>query len=314
MHRIFPLLLLAFMFRGGDARAADRYPLFDYLTGKPAATMIAYTPAELDPRNPANQRSLKTSSIRADLEALRPAFDGLILYGYHEACTPRILAVARDLKYRAVLLAIWDIKSADELDGVAELARLHDKDFALGVLVGNEGITFKRYEAEDLMIAARRLRAKLPKHVPMGTSEPLVGYKHDFIRTFGDFLAPNIHPVFDKPDLNAVEAAGWARARALELARKTGKPVMLKETGFPHAGKPGYTPETQKQFWSAYTKPGLVVTGEGQPWVFHGVAFEAFDLPWKSEASKLAIEKSWGLLSPKREAYPAFSVWRELRK
>ncbi len=64
---------------------------FDYLTGRQPATMIAYTPAELDPRNPANQRALKTSSIRADLEPLRPAFDGLILYGYHEACTPRIL-------------------------------------------------------------------------------------------------------------------------------------------------------------------------------------------------------------------------------
>lgn len=50
-----------------------------------------------------------------------------------------------------------------------------------------------------------------------------------------------------------------------------------------------------------------------QTWIFHGVAFEAFDLPWKSEESKLAIEKSWGLLSPKREPYPAFDVWRVYR-
>src|SRR5436190_3387741 len=134
------------------ARAAEmpdrRFPLFAYLTGSPAPTMVTYTPSELDPRQEANQRRLKTSSIRADLEALRPHFDGLILYGYHEACTPRVLAVAKDLKYRAVLLGIWDPKSAAEIDGVAELARLFEKDMALGVLIGNEGITFKRYEAE----------------------------------------------------------------------------------------------------------------------------------------------------------------------
>src|SRR5579864_9758387 len=105
----------------------------------PAPALITYAPSQLDPRQEVNQRRLATSSIRADLEALRPAFDGLILYGYHEACTPRILAVAKDLKYRAILLGIWDPKSTAEVDGVAELVRHFHKDFALGVLVGNEG-------------------------------------------------------------------------------------------------------------------------------------------------------------------------------
>lgn len=289
-----------------------RFPLFEYLTGQPAPTMITYTPSQLDPRQEANQRKLKTSSIRADLEALRPAFDGLILYGYHESCTPRTLAIAKDLKYRAVLLAIWDPKSAAEVDGVIELVRLYEKDFALGVLVGNEGITFKRYEIEDLAIAAARLRAKLPKSIPLATSEPLVGYKSEYIRGFGDFLAPNIHPVFDQTKLEAVEAAGWAREQAALLSKQTKKPILLKETGFPHAGKAMYSPTSQKAYWTAYTKPGILV-GSGDAWIYHGVAFEAFDLPWKSEESKLEIEKSWGLLSAKREPYPAFTVWRDLR-
>ena len=142
--------------------------------------MMTYTPSELDPRQEANQRKLATSSIRADLAVLRPAFDGLVLYGYHEACTPRILAVAKDLKFRAVILAIWDPKSAAEVDGVAELVRQHEKDFALGVLVGNEGITFKRYEIEDLTIAGNRLRA-LPSSIPISTSETPVGYKFDAV-------------------------------------------------------------------------------------------------------------------------------------
>src|SRR5829696_2464413 len=141
------------------AQAPDtRFPLFTYLTATPTPSMVAYVPAELDPRQDVNNRRLPTSSIKADLAALRPAFDGLVLYGYHEAATPRIVAVAKELKYKAVILGIWDPKSAAELDGVAALARLHENDFALGVIVGNEGVTFKRYEPDDLPIAAARLR------------------------------------------------------------------------------------------------------------------------------------------------------------
>ena len=129
-----------------------------------------------------------------------------MLYGYNEACTPRILAVARDLKFQSVLLGVWDPRSATELDGVAELARLHEKELALGVLVGNEGVTFKRYEPEDLAIAASRLRKKLPARIPLSTSEPLGAYAKTALVEFGDFLAPNIHPVFDRPQLRLKES------------------------------------------------------------------------------------------------------------
>lgn len=311
MRCAFLLAVLAISPAACPADEPDRrFPLFAYLTGSPTPSLIAYTPSELDPRQEVNQRRLKTSSIRADLEALRPHFDGLVLYGYHEACTPRILAVAKDLKYRAVLLAVYDPKSAAEADGVVELARLHAVDFALAVLVGNEGITFKRYELEDLTIAAGRLRKKLPKDIPLATSEPLVGYKQEAVRAFGDFLCPNIHPVFDRPKLGPAEAADWARKEAATLAGEVKKPLVLKETGFPHAGKEGYTPATQKAFWEAYLKPGALARTADGVWQFHGVAFEAFDLPWKSQESKLEIEKSWGLLSPKREPYPALDLWK----
>lgn len=318
MRRVLALLIgLALVSAARAEGEMDRrFPLFASLTSPPTPRLVAYTPSQLDPRNEANQRRLLTSSIRADLKALRPAFDGLVLYGYHEACTPRILAVAKDLDYRVVLLAIWDVKSAREIDGVAALCKDHEGDFKLGVLVGNEGITFKRYEADDLKFAAARLRRRLPKTVPIGTSEPLVGYKHDFIREFGDFLAPNIHPFFDRPKMSAAEGAGWAREEAAALAKKTGKPVILKETGLPHAGRADCTPAAQKAFWEAYTKPGLLARPKDAKgaWVYYGVGFEAFDLPWKAEESKLAVEKSWGLLSPKREAYPALAVWKALGK
>ncbi len=315
MRPTLPLLLLAIPGIPclGQADQDRAFPLFAYLTGTPTPRLVTYTPSQLDPRQEVNQRRLATSSIRADLEALRPYFDGLVLYGYHEACTPRILALARELKFRAILLGIWDPKSAAELDGVAELARWYEKDFALGILVGNEGITFKRYEAEDLTIAARRLRDKIPRSVPLATGEPLVGYRQDFVRAFGDFLAPNIHPVFDRPHLGPEKAAAWARAEAAKLARQAQKPVLLKETGFPHDGKKIYSPAAQEAFWAAYLKPGLLVRPDGSgAWVYHGIAFDAFDLPWKSQDSKLTIEKSWGLFSNQRQPLPALAVWKAL--
>jgi exo-beta-1,3-glucanase (GH17 family) len=314
------VLIAALFLLPAHARAASepdtRFPFFAYLTGRGDPTMVTYTPSQLDPRQDVNQRRLATSSIRADLEALRPAFDGLVLYGYHEACTPRIIAVAKDLKFRAVLLAVWDPKSAAEADGIAGLARQYENDFALAVLVGNEGITFRRYEPEDLTIAAARLRGKLPKTVPLSTSEPLAGYQLNAVREFGDFLAPNIHPVFDRPQLGPAEAAAWAREQAAALARRLKKPVVLKETGFPHGGKQAYTPETQKAFWTAYLEPGTLAppTDTGQAWVYYGVGFEAFDMPWKSEESRLEVERSWGLLSAKREPYPALAVWRAVHE
>jgi exo-beta-1,3-glucanase (GH17 family) len=301
-------------FASAEMEKDSRFPLFAYLTSQPAPTLMLYTPSQLDPRQEVNQRKLATSSIRADLEALRPAFDGLILYGYNEACTPRILAVAKDLKFHAIILAVYDPKSAAEVDGVAELTRLFKDDFVFGVLIGNEGLTFKRYEIDDLKIAADRMEAKIADTIPIGTSEPLVAYDKPFPREFGQFLAPNIHPVFDRPQFGPAEAAGWVREQAARLAKQTKKPVLVKETGYPHDGKPAFTPASQKDFWSAYTKPGLLVRGADAPnaWMFYGTAFEGFDLPWKAEESKIPFEKSWGLFSADRKAFPAFEVWQAL--
>ena len=113
------------------------FALFAYLTGAPPPTMVAYSPSELDPRFDANHSKLATSSIRADLKALRPVFDGLVLYGYHDKSTPRIVAVAKELKFRALLLGIWNPKSATEIEGVVRLVTQFEKNLAMGVAIGN---------------------------------------------------------------------------------------------------------------------------------------------------------------------------------
>ncbi|MFG0334190.1 MAG: exo-beta-1,3-glucanase [Maioricimonas sp. JB049] len=295
-----------------DGMAADvRFPLFRTLTSDDPPRLIAYTPSQLDPRDEANQRALPTTSIRADLEALRPVFDGLVLYGYHEACTPRIMAVAKDLNYRVVLLAIWDLRSSAEVDGCAREANLWKDHFDLGVIVGNEGITFDRYEREDLAIAGDRLRRQLHQAIPIGTSEPLQRSRDEFVQQFGDFMAPNIHPVFDRPDLSPAAAAAWAREQARALAQQAGKPVILKETGFPHGGKPQYSIESQQAFWQAFVEPGILDRSSNESWVYCGVAFEAFDLPWKQQASGLDVEDSWGLFTNDRTPLPALDAWKE---
>ena len=74
-----------------------------------------------------------------------------------------------------------------------------------------------------------------------------------------------------------------------------------------------YTPQMQRDFWAAYLKPGRLAKPSGASWVFHGVGFEAFDLPWKAAESKLEIEASWGLLDKKRVPHPAFAVWKDAK-
>lgn len=317
-HRLYLVALAALILSGtcfaqGDGKKVDRrFPFYAYLTGKPEPKMICYTPLELDPRQEANHLRLKTSSIRADLVALRPAFNGLILYGYQEASTPRIVALAKELKYKAILLGIWEIRSADEIDGVAALARQYKDDMALSVCVGNEGVTFKRYEPGDLAIAEARLRQRLPKGIPITTSEPLEGYeKSKEVRAFGDYLAPNLHPVFHQSKLSIPDAAKWAREEAAKLGRQLKKPVLLKETGYAHGGRAKCTPENQTQFWQSYLKPGHVTWQDGKTWHSYAAAFEAFDLPWKAQASGLPVEKHWGLFNVQRKPYPALEVWKK---
>ena len=58
----------------------QRFPFFAYLTGDRPPTMVAYTPSQLDPRQEGNQRKLATSSIRADLEALRQQREQVLQY------------------------------------------------------------------------------------------------------------------------------------------------------------------------------------------------------------------------------------------
>ena len=220
----FFVLLATAMLGPHAARAENPSPFNGYLGGQRPA-LIAFNPSRYDPRTPPTG-AYPADELRADLAALRPAFDGLVLYGFDPTLTPGILEQAASLGYRAVLLGIWDPKSETETAGVADLIRRYRDRLALAVCIGNEGISDNRYTIEDLGRAGdhlRRLTGTDPP-VPVTTSEPAGDYGWPPLRRFGHFLAPNIHPAIDQEALSpqaavAGCAAGRRRSRGSPASR-----------------------------------------------------------------------------------------------
>lgn len=285
-----------------------------YLTDKKTTpALIAYSPTNFDPRQGKNFRIPSPSSIEHDLRELRAAFDGLILYGYHPDITPIIVQKALALNYRAIMLGIWNLRAPIERHGVVKLIEKYGHQLSLALCIGNEGISFHRYTMADLLSTHEKIRSLLNRHiaVPMTTSEPLSAYQQQELYTFGDFLAPNIHPVFDQPTLAARDAVAWTRTQALVLMEKSQKPVLVKETGFPHGGSKKFTPQTQREFWEAYVNANRLVysTAHSGAWASFATSFEAFSQPWKAEESNLPIEAAWGLMNEDRKPFPAFHAW-----
>lgn len=289
---------------------------FSYLTdkGKPPA-LIDYSPSDFDPRRGKNFHLPSSESIEEDLLKLRQVFDGLIVYSYHPDVTPIILQKAKKLQYRAVVLGIWNARSKKEMYGVVDLIHEHAEEMSLALCLGNEGLYWNRYTTNDLIKAQKRIRIALGQgyQIPITTSEPASSYRDSVLYSFGDFLAPNIHPVWEKPALPAKDAVFWTRNQAISLMEKSQKPVLVKETGFPHSGERHFTPTVQKKFWDMYLREDRLVFSPNSPklWVSFASSFEAFSLPWKAEQSGEPIEAAWGLMSKDRVPYPAFHTWRQ---
>ena len=287
---------------------------FSYLTDmKNPPALIDYSPSDFDPRRGKNFHLPSALSIEKDLRKLRQVFDGLIVYSYHPEVTPIVLKKAKELDYQAVVLGIWNAQSKHEMHGVIKLIHQYGHDMALALCLGNEGLYWNRYTTKDLEEAQASIRAALHQgfQIPITTSEPASSYRNSLLYSFGDFLAPNIHPVWEKPALPAKDAVFWTRNQAISLMEKSQRPVLVKETGFPHSGERHFTPQGQKKFWDMYVTEERLVYSQNSPqlWVSFASSFEAFSLPWKAEQSGEPIEAAWGLMSKDRVPYPAFYTW-----
>jgi exo-beta-1,3-glucanase (GH17 family) len=307
---LFLPLLIATALVGHARSGRGASPFLAYLQSERRA-LIAFNLSRYDPHTPP-AGAYAADELRADLAALRPAFDGLVLYGFDVALTPGIVEQAADLGFRAVLLGIWNPKSDAEVAGIADLVHRYRDRLALAVCIGNEGINDNRYTIEHLERARDRLSARsgTGSGVPLTTSEPAGDYGWPPLRSFGDFLAPNIHPAIDREALSPEAAVAWVRGRAQAIARVSGKPVLIKESGVPNGGGAPHSPERQRAFWAEWLAQGRLMPGDvPRAFVSFAAAFEAFDAPWKAVQLGNPIEGRWGLMSVERRPYPAFEAW-----
>src|SRR5262249_7853905 len=141
-------------------------------------------------------------SLRADLQTLRSVgFDGLITYGANLDAIPRL---AETVGFKAVLLGVWDPKSKEELTKAREAAR---QEIVLGLIGGNEGLTFHRYDFDTLKQAVEQLRKATGK--PVTTTEVLEKYRTEKrLLTLGEFLTVNAHPYYHNVT-RPKDAAEW---------------------------------------------------------------------------------------------------------
>ena len=253
--------------------------------------------------------------IRDDLQRLRPYFSAIVTYGleHGQALIPE-LAVAAG--YHALILGVWNPANRAELDQAIALARRYPQQ-VVALILGNEGLFWKRYQARDIKLAADYVRQQLP-HLALGSSEPFSVYLDSAdapVLLELDLLLPNVHPRFEPwfNPANLDQATTFVVEVLQRLHAVTDKPILIKETGLPSAPKTqGFTESRQAEFWSRLLQripPGPTQNIAG---------FEAFDAPWKprelqDEFGHLeASEAYWGLFRQDGSAKPvvkAFGTW-----
>lgn len=268
---------------------------------------IAYVPRSFSIRDGQPQAATH-AGIREDLQRLRPYFSGLITYGLGNG-QAEIAGLAVTAGFQAIFLGVWDPTDRAELDTAIALAERYPRR-VVGLVLGNEGLFWKRYSARDLEAAATYVRARAP-WLALGSSEPFAVYldSPDAAALLAlDLLLPNIHPRFEPwfDPANTDQALEFV-AEVIELLReRSGKPLLVKETGLPSApSEQGFTEARQAAFWSRLVQRLPPTATRNIAW------FEAFDSPWKprelqDEFGRLeASEAHWGLFRADGTPKPA---------
>lgn len=279
----------------------------DYLSDR-RSRMVVYSP-ELD------AESDDAAMIRRQLSMLRLKFDGIVLYNC-DGESDLILRTAQSLGFRAALLTIWSPRSRDEIQWAAKLVRDYRGKMALAVSIGSEGIMEKRYTFRDLETSRDDLLRLLGSDlaVETTTTEPWWLYTRstpDSIRLqqFGDFLSANIHVIWDTDLTSPAMAADWTAGRATQLARATGRPILIREAGFPGGGyspRPNSTFAFNRDLQFAFWQNWNTRFRDSAPPI---VAFEGIDNPakqWKG------FEGYWGLLAPDLQPHAAWNAFPAL--
>ncbi|MBX3505457.1 MAG: hypothetical protein KF895_08255 [Parvibaculum sp.] len=272
---------------------------------------VAYQPTELKVWD-GNPVEASEVSIREDLAALRPWFDGLITYGAHSGAE-RVPAIAKELGFRAVIIGVWNPE--DDLEfGKALRAWEAEPDIVTGVSIGNEMVFGRRGTWEGYAKAIDRFRARAPG-LPLTVTEPFAIFLDDPgarpVLAELDFLAANIHPVFepwfaDAPPFNWADFVVKASERLSDEAFCG--PVLVKETGVPTAPEAeGFTKENQAAFYKELMRQFPPARMRAFAW------FSAFDAPWRvyDESPVPGVhpeEGHWGLFREDRTPKPVMEA------
>jgi exo-beta-1,3-glucanase (GH17 family) len=299
------LALALFVAVSAPARGAELERLEHALA---TVRFVAYTPRGFDP---GASGAAADAALRADLALLRPHFDGLVTYSCANGldALPRL---AREAGFRAVILGVWSPSDSDELGRAIGAAR-SEPEVVLALALGNEGLFFRRYGADELRAAFERARRELPG-VPLTTSEPFSVYLDPAQAESlpaQDFLLPNVHPVDQPwfgPKTPLAQSVELVPNVVRELETRDSLPVLVKETGLPSgpAGA-GFSPESQAAFWAALARRLPRTRAHAFAW------FEAFDSPWKPARSpdpspeKRAREAYWGFFDRDGRPKPALA-------
>jgi exo-beta-1,3-glucanase (GH17 family) len=271
---------------------------------------IAYQPTALQVVD-GRVTAADPASIRADLQALRPHFDALITYdAVHGA--QAIPAIAADLRFRALIIGVWN--PFDEPQLAAALAAAREfPELVAGVSLGNELLFSHRSDAASLATLVARVRARAPR-LPLSTTEPFHVYTQPAaagVLAQLDFLLANVHPVFqpwfrDAPVANAAQFVVNVVAQLTPLACG---PVIVKETGVPTApASQSFSEARQADFYRELRRAF-------PPRAERAFAyFAAFDAPWRAyDATGVPGERPgvheeeahWGLYDAERRAKAA---------
>jgi exo-beta-1,3-glucanase (GH17 family) len=239
---------------------------------------IAYQPTSLQVRD-GHVSDADADSIRADLTELRERFDGLITYdAVHGA--QLIPAIAARLKFRALVIGVWDPADEAQVDAALAAARRFPQ-LVVGISLGNEMLFAHRSDPARLLARIAQVRARAPT-LALSTSEPFHIYDDPAAATILgqlDFLLLNVHPVFQPwfrgaPDSSAAQFVVNVLGK---LAPRACGPLLVKETGVPTAPESaGFSEARQAAFYRELRR--VLPPGRTQAFAY----FAAYDAPWRA--------------------------------
>jgi exo-beta-1,3-glucanase (GH17 family) len=269
----------------------------------------AYAPTIYRPL-PGQPLNATENVVHDDLKGLYPFFDGLITYGtdYGQDLIPKIAQTFAPPF--SVLLGIWQPGDSVERERAVTLA--HTLPCIDGVICGNEGLFFGRYDARTLASALDHLRESLPPQVLLSTTEPLADDgSYAVAETLPiDFHALTIHPYFTPARaLGPIPAADYVIERLCRLRDRVHKPILVKETSWPHGGAADATEEAQFAFWSR-----LLEQAPSLPDITFAI-FEAYSTgDWKTITQSNRTEPFHGFRTNDRKPLKAASLLPVIRK